>query len=161
MLLELDTSTTHCKNELSLMRTDDALELPPNSTDTQPPPATALRDEAFCEDSVDTTATALFSISAQPVTVTFRISNAAIAPPHVEHGSFDLMPVGHPIRPPIAELRLKLLFRAVKNNPLTVPVTEIAPPLAALQLLKLQRDTVTLLSTADTAPPFPSALEQC
>jgi hypothetical protein len=33
-------------------------------------------------------------------------------------------------------------------------IAAIAPPLAALQLLKLQRDTMTLLSKADTAPPL-------
>ena len=33
-------------------------------------------------------------------------------------------------------------------------IAAIAPPLAALQLLKLQRDTMTLLSKADTAPPI-------
>ena len=39
-------------------------------------------------------------------------------------------------------------------------IAAIAPPLAALQLLKLQRDTMTLLSKADTAPPLEFGLKQ-
>jgi hypothetical protein len=39
-------------------------------------------------------------------------------------------------------------------------VAAIAPPLAALQLTKLQRDTTTLLSYADIAPPLEFALKQ-
>jgi hypothetical protein len=39
-------------------------------------------------------------------------------------------------------------------------IAAIAPPLAALQLLKLQRDTITLLSKADTAPPLEFGLKQ-
>ena len=39
-------------------------------------------------------------------------------------------------------------------------IAAIAPPLAALQLLKLQRDTTTLLSKADTAPPLEFGLKQ-
>ena len=39
-------------------------------------------------------------------------------------------------------------------------IAAIAPPLAALQLMKLQRDTTTLLSYADTAPPLESGLKQ-
>jgi hypothetical protein len=39
-------------------------------------------------------------------------------------------------------------------------VAAIAPPLAALQLMKLQRDTTTLLPNADTAPPLEFGLKQ-
>ena len=39
-------------------------------------------------------------------------------------------------------------------------VAAIAPPLAALQLMKLQRDTTTLLPYADTAPPLEFGLKQ-
>ena len=44
MFLELDTTDEHRKNELPLMCSVDALEFPRNSTDTQPPPATAATD---------------------------------------------------------------------------------------------------------------------
>ena len=39
-------------------------------------------------------------------------------------------------------------------------IAAIAPPLAALQLMKLQRDTTTLLPYADTAPPLEFGLKQ-
>ena len=39
-------------------------------------------------------------------------------------------------------------------------IAAIAPPLAALQLLKPQRDTITLLSKTDTAPPLEFGLKQ-
>jgi hypothetical protein len=39
-------------------------------------------------------------------------------------------------------------------------IAAIAPPLAALQLMKLQRDTSTLLSYVDTAPPLELGLKQ-
>ena len=39
-------------------------------------------------------------------------------------------------------------------------IAAIAPPLAALQLMKLQRDTTTLLSYADKAPPLEFGLKQ-
>ena len=110
MFLELDTSDAHRKNELPLMCSVDALEFPRNSTDTQPPPATALRDELLCRDAMGTSATAVLSVMEQPVTLTFNISKAAMAPPHVEHGSLDWLPVGHPMSPPTAALPLKLLF---------------------------------------------------
>ncbi len=152
MLFELDTSTAQCANELPLKCMVDALEFPLNTTDTQPPPATAFRDAMYCEEPAGTTATTLFSTILQPLTLTFRISKAATAPPHVEHGSRDCK--GHPISPPIAALRVKLLFRTSRNMSPPRLVAATAPPLAALQLTKLQFDTVTLLSTADTAPPL-------
>jgi hypothetical protein len=152
MFFELGTSTEQCANELSLKCTADALEFPRNRTDTQPPPATAFRDAMYCEEPAGTAATTLFSTMLQPLTLTFRISKAATAPPHVEHGSLDRN--GHPMSPPIAALRVKLLFRTSRNRSPPPPVAATAPPLAALQLTKLQFDTVTLLSTADTAPPL-------
>jgi hypothetical protein len=88
----------------------DALEFPRKSTDKQPPPATALRENSICAESLGTTATALLLTMMQPVTLTFDISKAATAPPHVEHGSLDCVLVGQPIKPPTAELLLKLLF---------------------------------------------------
>ena len=39
-------------------------------------------------------------------------------------------------------------------------IAAIAPPLAALQLMKLLRDTTTLLPYADTAPPLEFGLKQ-
>ena len=72
-----------------------------------------------------------------------------------------MVKVGHPMSPPTAELPLKLLFSTRRNTPPPRPVADIAPPLAALQFTKLHCDTATLLSTADTAPPLPLALEQC
>ena len=39
-------------------------------------------------------------------------------------------------------------------------IAAIAPPLVALQLTKLQRDTTTLLLYADTAPPLEFVLKQ-
>ncbi len=161
MFLELDTTDEHRKNELPLMCSVDALEFPRNSTDTQPPPATALRDLSFCGDAAGTAATAEFSVMVQPVTLTFAISKAATAPPHVEHGSLEWLPAGHPINPPMAVLLLKSLFCTRRDNPVPWPVADIAPPLAALQFMKRHCDTVTLLSTADTAPPLPLVLEQC
>jgi hypothetical protein len=158
MPLEFDTSTSHRKNELLTMRSVEALEFPRKSSDTQPPPATALRDRPIWGESVGTTATALLSDMLQPTTLTFHISKAATAPPHVEHGSLDRVPVGHPIKPPTAEFRLNVLFSTRRNKLLPSPVADMAPPLAALQLMKQQRDTVTLLPTADTAPPLPSLL---
>jgi hypothetical protein len=110
MFLERDTSTVHRKNELSLICSTNALQFPRNSTDTQPPPATALRDKPLCGDVVGMSATAALSVMEQPVTLTFNISKAEMAPPHVEQGSLDWLPVGHPMRPPTAALPLKLLF---------------------------------------------------
>ena len=143
------------------MCSTNALQFPRNSTDTQPPPATALRDKVLCWDVTGTFATTVLSVMEQPVTLTFNISKAAMAPPHVEHGSLDWLPGGHPMSPPTAELPLKLLFSTRRNTPPPRPVADIAPPLAALQFTKLHCDTATLLSTADTAPPLPLALEQC
>ena len=97
----------------------------------------------------------------QAVTLTFAISKAATAPPHVEHGSLDWLPAGHPINPPMAVLLLKSLFCTRRDKPVPGPVADIAPPLAALQFMKRHCDTATLLSTADTAPPLPLGLEQC
>ena len=110
MFLERDTSTVHRKNELPLICSTNALQFPRNSTDTQPPPATALRDKPLCGDVVGMSATAALSVMEQPVTMTFNISKAAMAPPHVEQGSMDWLPVEHPMSPPTAALPLKLLF---------------------------------------------------
>ena len=110
MFLERDTCTVHRKNELPLTCSTNALQFPRNSTDTQPPPATALRDKTLCEDAMGTSATAVLSVMEQPVTLTFNISKAAMAPPHVEHGSLDWLPEGHPMSPPTAAFPLKLLF---------------------------------------------------
>ena len=161
MFLERDTCTAHRKNELPLMCSTNALQFPRNSTDTQPPPATALRDKVLCSDVTGTFATTVLSVMEQPVTLTFNISKAAMAPPHDEHGSLEWLPGGHPMSPPTAELPLKLLFSTRRNTPPPRPVADIAPPLAALQFTKLHCDTATLLSTADTAPPLPLGLEQC
>ena len=76
----------------------------------------------------------------QPVTLTFAISKAATAPPHVEHGSLDWLPAGHPINPPMAVLLLKSLFCTRRDNPVPGPVADIAPPLAALQFMKRHCD---------------------
>jgi hypothetical protein len=159
MFLALDTCTVQCINRLSLIRTVHALEFPRNRTDTQPPPATALRDAPFCWDSTGTAARALFSTIKQPVTLTLEISSAATAPPHAEHGSLDRF-AGHPVTLPIAELCEKLLFLTSRNKPRPRPVADIAPPLAALQLRNRHCDTVTLLSKADKAPPLLFAFEQ-
>jgi hypothetical protein len=89
-----------------------------------------------------------------------RTSKAATEPPHAEHGWLDPVSFGHAIKPPTAELRVKVLSWTLRNSPPLPPVADTAPPLAALQLTKTQCDTVTLLSTADTAPPLPFMLEQ-
>ncbi len=91
------------------MCSTNALQFPRNSTDTQPPPATALRTN-LCGIVMGTSACAALSVMEQPVTLTFNISKAAMAPPHVEQGSMDWLPVGHPMSPPTAALPLKLLF---------------------------------------------------
>ena len=106
MFLERNTSTVHRKKELPLMCSTNALQFPRNSTDMQPPPATALRDELLCGDVVGMSATAALSVMEQPVTLTFNISKAAMAPPHVEQGSMDWLPVGHPMSPPTAAFPL-------------------------------------------------------
>ena len=152
--------TVHCRNELPLTCTAEPLELPRKSTDTQPPPTTAFLDRLLCGDSTGTAAAALLCAIVQPVTVTLYTSKAAMEPPHVEHGWLDLEPFGHPIKPPTAELRVKVLFWTLRNSPPLRPVADTAPPFAALQLTKTQCDTVTLLSTADTAPPLPFTFEQ-
>jgi hypothetical protein len=90
--------------------------------------------------------------------LTFNISKAAMAPPHVAHGC--AASAGQPLKPPLAELRMKVLFSTLRNRPAPGPVTDIAPPLAALQLMKLHCDTATLLPLADTAPPLEVGLEQ-
>jgi hypothetical protein len=105
-------------------------------------------------------AAALLCAIVQPVTVTLYTSKAAMEPPHVEHGWLDPDSFGHAIKPPTAELRVKVLFWTLRNSPRLRPVTDTAPPFAALQLTKTQCNTVTLLSTADTAPPLPFMLEQ-
>jgi hypothetical protein len=158
MTLLDDTSTVHLKNVLPLKRNEDPLEFPGNSTDTQPPPATALCDLLRCGEPTGTTATARFSAIVQPVTLMLTTSKAATAPPHVEQGSLDREPPGHP--PPIAVLCVKLLLRTWRNRPRPGPLADTAPPLAALQLIKRHCDTATLLSIADKAPPLPLTLKQ-
>jgi hypothetical protein len=90
--------------------------------------------------------------------VTFDISNTATAPPHVEHGW--LSSAGQPAEPALAELPVKTLLRTLRYKLLLRPDTDMAPPLVALQLMKLHCDTTTLLSLADTAPPGALGLEQ-
>jgi len=85
-LLKTAKLTVHCRNVLPLMLTLEPLEFPENNTDTQPPPTTAFRDARNCPDVMGTDACALFSIIVHPLIVTFNISKAAMAPPHVEHG---------------------------------------------------------------------------
>ena len=156
--LELDKSTVHLKNVLPLKSNVDPLEFPGNSTDTQPPPATAFCDLLCCGEPTGTAATAWFSAIVQPVTLTLTTSKAATAPPHVKQGSLDREPPGHP--PPIAVLCVKLLLRTWRNRPRPGPLADTAPPLAALQLIKRHCDTATLLSIADKAPPLPLTLKQ-
>jgi hypothetical protein len=110
MPFKLDTSTVHLKNKLPLKSNADPLEFPGNSTDTQPPPATAFCDLLCCGEPTGTTACAWFSAIVQPVTLMFPTSKAATAPPHVEQGSLDLESLGHPTEPPIAVLCVKLLL---------------------------------------------------
>ena len=93
-----------------------------------------------------------------PLIVTFNISKTAMAPPHAEHGC--AASAGQPLKPPFAELRVKLLFWTSRNRSSLEAVTDIAPPLAALQLMKLHCDTTILLSLEDTAPPLEVGLEQ-
>ena len=50
MVFEVETSTVQREKEFPLKRTVDALEFPRKSTDTQPPPATELREAVFCSD---------------------------------------------------------------------------------------------------------------
>ena len=128
---------------LPLTLTLEPLAFPENNTDTQPPPATAFWDALYCGDVVGTDACALFSIIVQPLILTFNISKAAMAPPHVAHGC--AASAGQPLKPPLAELRVKLLVWTLRNRSAPGPVTDIAPPLAALQLMKLHCDTATLL----------------
>ena len=89
---------------------------------------------------------------------TFSLNGAAMAPPHVEHGC--AASEGQPLKPPLAEFRVKVLFWTLRNRPVPGPVTDIAPPLAALQLMKLHCATSTLLPLAETAPPLEVGLEQ-
>ena len=77
MLFELDTSTVQCANELPLKCMVDALEFPLNTTDTQPPPATAFRDAVYCEEPAGTTATTLFSTMLQRKRPVSRTNEAA------------------------------------------------------------------------------------
>ena len=150
----------HCRNELPLTCTAEPLEFPRKSTATQPPPATAFLDILLCGELTGTAAAALLWAIMQPVMLTLCTSKAAMEPPHVEHGWLDPDSFGHPIKPPTAELRMKVLFWTLRNMPRSRAVADTAPPFAALQLTKTQCDTVTLLSTADTAPPLPFMLEQ-
>ena len=91
----------------------------------------------------------------QPEITTFSISNAAMAPPHVEHGC-----VATAGQLPVAELPENVLFWTLSTKSLPGPDTDIAPPLAALQLTKAQNEMDTLLPTADTAPPLEFASTQ-
>lgn len=67
MLLELERRTLQCKNELWLANTVAPLELPRKNTETQPPPATALRDALCCCDCCGTLATAALFVIKQCV----------------------------------------------------------------------------------------------
>jgi hypothetical protein len=147
-----DTSTSQASNALSVALTIDPLAFPKNRTDTQPPPATAFREASCCDDAAGTDARALFATIRQPLMVTLNTSKVAIAPPHVEHGCVKMF--GQPIKPPNAELLKKELFWTMRNVSLSEPATDTAPPLAALQLVKLHCDTVKLLLVADMAPPL-------
>ena len=49
---------------------------------------------------------------------------------------------------------MKLLFWTLRYRPPPGPDTDMAPPLAALQFMKLHCDTATLLPMADMAPPL-------
>jgi hypothetical protein len=124
--------------------------------DTQPPPATAFLDAMLCSDVRGTAARARLEVIEHPLTMTFGMSKAAMAPPQVEHGW--TVEFGQPLACPTAELPTKLLSCTRRNKPLPGPVTEIAPPLAALQLKKLHCETVMLLPIALTAPPLNSEL---
>jgi hypothetical protein len=147
-----DTATSHCANLLPSTRNEASLALPKNNTDTHPPPAKAFLEALCCSDKRGTNARAMLETIEQSLMVTFGISKVAMAPPHVEHGW--VASLGQPLAPPIAELRSKSLPCTRRNKPLAGPVTEIAPPLAALQLTNLHRNTTTLLPVALTAPPL-------
>jgi hypothetical protein len=110
MFLEVETSTVQCEKEFPLKYTADTLEFPRKRTETQPPPATALREAAFCGDCEGTAASALLAVIEHPVTLTLDISKAAIAPPHTEQGSLKRWLSGHPVTPPTAALRMKVLL---------------------------------------------------
>jgi hypothetical protein len=90
--------------------------------------------------------------------VTLNISKAAIAPPHVEHGRDESS--GQPTKSATARLWVKVLLWMLRNMPFPRPVTDIAPPLAALQPVKLHCVTTTLLPLAEIAPPLEVGLEQ-
>jgi hypothetical protein len=150
-----DTATSHCRNLLFDTRTVTSLALPKNNTETQPPPATAILDELLRKD---TDASAMLEVIVHPTIVRFGISKAAIAPPHDEHGC--AASPAHPLAPPMAELRSKALLCTSRYKPLPGPVTDIAPPLAALQFTKLQNDTTMLLPRALKAPPSELGLTQ-
>jgi hypothetical protein len=113
---------------------------------------------------VGTVARALLASIMQLLIVTFNMSKAATAPPQVEHGWLvSLASLGQPLNPPLAELPKKELWRTLRNRPWLGPkgaIAAIAPPLAALQLIKLHRDTSTLLPYAATAPPLEFGLKQ-
>jgi hypothetical protein len=55
---------------------------------------------------------------------------------------------------------MKELFCTMRNKPSPGPATDTAPPLAAVQLVKLHCDTATLLATAEMAPPLEEKLWQ-
>ena len=60
----------------------------------------------------------------------------------------------------MAEFPEKTLSRTKRKRRFPGPATDIAPPLAALQLVKVQSDTARLLAVADTAPPVELVLRQ-
>jgi hypothetical protein len=141
-----------------MMTTLEPLAFLENNTDTHPPPATAFWEFRYCPDILGTNARTLFDVMVQSLMVTLNMANAAIAPPHDEQGSAASL--GQPTKPPSAELPVKLLLRTWRKRSLPGPVTDMAPPLAAVQLLKLQCDTTRLLPLETTAPPFEFRLEQ-
>jgi hypothetical protein len=103
-----DTATSHFTNLLLNTRNAVSLALPKNNTEMHPPPATAFMDALFCGDKRGTDARALLETIVQPLMVTFCISKAAMAPPHVEHGCAASWE--QPLAPPMAELPSKSLL---------------------------------------------------
>jgi hypothetical protein len=100
----------------------------------------------------------LFARIVHPLMPTSNTSMAEMAPPQVEHGC--KMESGQLLNPPFAELPEKEVLSTRRNKARPGPVTDIAPPFAALQLMKLHFDTWTLLPLADTAPPSEVGFKQ-
>jgi hypothetical protein len=82
--------------------------------DTQPPPATAFLDAMLCSDVRGTAARARLEVIEHPLTMTFGMSKAAMAPPQVEHGW--TVEFGQPLACPTAELPTKLLSCTRRNT---------------------------------------------